>query len=163
MPQATMRTETIEVIHVAIECGRSFDLVRDAIINDVPALDRQLMTILADADAAEIAKRRAAGPKLWLFEMRDHGALVAAEGRAKKAVQFEIGNPLTAELMTRYQLAAGLYAPLRIILYENEQGRAIFEYDLPSSQFRQFGDQEVSKTGQELDEELKQTLIAAAG
>ena len=48
-------------------------------------------------------------------------------------MQYEIGNPLTAERMSRYALAAGLYAPLRVVLYEDESGRAIFEYDLPSS------------------------------
>ena len=135
----------------------------DALVKDVPALDPQLIKLLKDADAAEIEERRAAGPKLWLFEPRDHGTLVAAEGHANKPIQFEIGNPLTAERMTRHCLAAGLYAPLRVVLYEDEQGRAIFEYDLPSSLFNQFGAEEVAKMGHELDEELKQVLIVAAG
>ncbi len=53
--------------------------------------------------------------------------------------------------------------PLRIVLYENEQGRAVFEYDLPSSLFGQFGDERVAEVGRELDEELRQVLMAAAG
>jgi uncharacterized protein (DUF302 family) len=162
MPQATMRTTIVEVVHVTISCGRPFDAVRDALVKDVPALDPRLTKLLIGAKTAEIAERRAAGPKLWLFETRDHGALIAAEGQAKKAIQFEIGNPLTAERMTRHHLAAGLYAPLRIVLYEDEQGRAVFEYDLPSSLFNQFGDGGVSEVGRELDEELKQVLMAAA-
>jgi hypothetical protein len=44
-----------------------------------------------------------------------------------KAMQYEIGNPLTAERMTRYVLGAALYAPLRIVPYEDASGRAIFE------------------------------------
>jgi hypothetical protein len=163
MPQATMRTAIVEVVHVTIACERPFEAVRDGLVKDVPALDPHLTKLLVGASAAEIEERRATGPKLWLFETRDHGALVAAEGRAKKAVQFEIGNPLTAERITRHRLAAGLYAPLRIVLYEDEQGRAVFEYDLPSSLFNQFGDGNVAKTGRELDEELKQVLMAAAG
>ncbi|MEJ0066091.1 MAG: DUF302 domain-containing protein [Caulobacteraceae bacterium] len=163
MPQASMRTAIVEVVHVTIACGRPFESVRDALVKDVPALDPQLTKLLTGANTAQIEERRADGPKLWLFETRDHGALVAAEGRAKKAIQFEIGNPLTAERMTRHRLAAGLYAPLRIVLYEDEQGRAVFEYDLPSSLFSQFGDENVAKTGRELDEELGQVLMAAAG
>ncbi len=163
MPQAMMRTAIFEVVHVTITCGQSFDAVRDRLVNEVPALDPQLMKLLIGTNTAEIEKRRATGPKLWLFETRDHGALVATEGHAKKAIQFEIGNPLTAERMTRHRLAAGLYAPLRVILYGDEQGRAVFEYDLPSSLFNQFGDERVAKTGLELDEELKQVLMAAAG
>jgi hypothetical protein len=162
MPQATMRTAIVEVVHVTIACGRPFEAVRDALVKDVPALDPELTKLLIGANSAEIEERRA-GPKLWLFETRDHGALVAAEGREKKAIQLEIGNPLTAERMTRHRLAAGLYAPLRVVLYEDEQGRAAFEYDLPPSLFGQFGDERVAKTGRELDEELKQVLMAAAG
>jgi hypothetical protein len=158
-----MRTAIVEVVHVTIACGRPFEAVRDALIKDVPALDPQLTKLLTGANTEEIGKRRTAGPKLWLFETRDHGALVAAEGHTKKAIQFEIGNPLTAERMTRHRLAAGLYAPLRIVLYEDEQGRAVFEYDLPSSLFSQFGDEEIAQTGRELDEELKQALMSAAG
>ncbi len=149
--------------HVTIVCGRPFESVRDALVKDIPALDPKLMKLLIGANAAEIEERRATGPKLWLFETRDHGALVAAEGHARKAIQFEIGNPLTAERMTRHRLAAGLYAPLRVILYEDEQGRAVFEYDLPSSLFNQFGDEGVAEIGRELDEELKHVLMAAAG
>jgi hypothetical protein len=48
-------------------------------------------------------------------------------------------------------------------LYEDEAGKAIFEYDLPSSLFSQFGDEEVTQVGQELDAELKSTLLAASG
>jgi Domain of unknown function DUF302 len=36
---------------------------------------------------------------------------------ARKAVQYEIGNPLTATRMTQHQLPAALYAPLRILLW----------------------------------------------
>ncbi len=34
-------------------------------------------------------------PKLWLFLTRDQGGLLDAESRAGKAIQYEIGNPLT--------------------------------------------------------------------
>ena len=50
-------------------------------------------------------------------------------------MQYEIGNPLTASKMTRHQFAAALYAPLRVVLFEDEQGKGIFEYDKPSSFF----------------------------
>jgi len=47
--------------------------------------------------------------------------------------------------MTRYQLPAALYAPLRVVLFEDEQGRGIFEYDKPSSYFGQYGDERVTE------------------
>ena len=163
MPRATAHTSIVAVVHVTIACGRSFEAVRDALVGALPALDPRLIELLAHGDAEAIEQRRASGPSLWLFETRDHGALVAADGHARKALQFEIGNPLTAERMTRRRLAAGLYAPLRIVLYEDDQHRAIFEYDLPSSLFEQFEDAQVTETGRELDDELRQVLTAAAG
>jgi len=49
--------------------------------------------------------------------------------------------------MTRHRLAAALYAPLRVVLYEDEQGLGVFEYDRPSSFFGQFGDEQVTQVG----------------
>jgi uncharacterized protein (DUF302 family) len=118
--------------------------------------------MLARGEREKVEAARRNLPKLWIFSVRDHGSLTAANGLKSKAMQYEIGNPLTAERMTRHRLAAGLYAPLRVILYEDE-GQAIFEYDLPSSFFGQFGDDRVTSVGLELDEELEATLLASAG
>lgn len=61
----------------------------------------------------------------------DRGELLRAYGLDLRALQYEIGNPVTASRMTRYRLPAALYAPLRVVLYADEQGRAVFEYDKP--------------------------------
>ena len=80
-----------------------------------------------------------------------------------KAMQYEIGNPLTAERMTRHVLAAALYAPLRVVLYQDASGRAIFEYDRPSSLFGQFDHERMTQVARELDAELEAVLQAAGG
>jgi uncharacterized protein (DUF302 family) len=59
-------------------------------------------------------------------------------------------------------LPAGLYAPLRVFLYEDERGRTIFEYDKPSSQFGQFGDEQVAAVARGLDEAIERALRQAA-
>jgi uncharacterized protein (DUF302 family) len=88
--------------------------------------------------------------------------LLQVTGRARNALQYEIGNPLTASTMTRHKLPAALYAPLRVVLYENETGGATFEYDKPSTLFGQFDDEKVTKVGLELDAELERALKRAA-
>ena len=102
------------------------------------------------------------GPELAIFSARDHGGLLRTAGLARRAVQYEMGNPLTATRMTQHRLSAALYAPLRILLYENEAGHAVFEYDLPSSLFGQFGDERVTAVGRELDASLERVLAQAA-
>ena len=89
--------------------------------------------------------------------------MLRTAGLSRKAMQYEIGNPLTASRMTQHRLPAALYAPLRVLLYENETGRAVFEYDLPSSLFGQFGDERVTAVGRELDAKLERVLVEAAG
>ena len=60
--------------------------------------------------------------------------------------------------MTRHRLPAGLYAPLRVFLYEDEKGNSVFEYDKPSSLFGQFDDEQVSAVARELDAALERIL-----
>jgi len=133
------------------------------LVDSLPNLKPELSEILARGDKEQVEDARKNSPKLWLFLVRNHGELTAADGLTAKAMQYEIGNPLTAERMTRHVLAAALYAPLRVVLYEDPSGRAVFEYDLPSSLFGQFGDERVAQVGRELDVELQTVLQAASG
>jgi uncharacterized protein (DUF302 family) len=84
--------------------------------------------------------------------------LLQVVGRPRKALQYEIGNSHTATKMTRHRLPAGLYAPLRVFLYEDEKGNSVFEYDKPSSLFGQFDDEQVSAVARELDAALERIL-----
>ena len=83
-------------------------------------------------------------------------------GRKRNALLYEIGNPLTATKMTRHQLPAALYAPLRVVLFEDEQGRGVFEYDKPSSFFAQYDDERVTEEGRHSDADLEAALRNAA-
>jgi uncharacterized protein (DUF302 family) len=89
--------------------------------------------------------------------------LLRVVGQPRKVLQYEIGNPHTASKMTRHRLPAGLYAPLRVILYEDEKGGSVFEYDRPSSLFGQFEDEQVSAVARGLDVALEQVLRRAVG
>ena len=64
--------------------------------------------------------------------------------------------------MTRHQIAAAQYAPIRVVLYENEAGHAVFEYDQPSSVFGQFDDEQVNVVARGLDAALARALLGAA-
>ena len=153
----------VAIDHCALECARPFDEVHSALVESLPALKPELSDILSRGERDKVVHAVRDGPKLWLFLVRNHGGLTAADGLKSKAMQYEIGNPLTAERMTRNVLAAALYAPLRVVLYEGASGRAIFEYDRPSSLFGQFDDEQVTQVGRELDVELETVLQAAGG
>jgi hypothetical protein len=163
MAHASIVQRPVQVEHVTIEATKSFEDVRAAFEGLVPPLDTSILAMLqkGEIDSAREALERL--PELSVFTVRNHGEVLRVVGPARKAVQYEIGNPLTATRMTRYRLPASLYAPLRVALYENEAGRAVFEYDQPSTLFRQFGDERVTAVGRELDAQLKAVLLGAVG
>src|SRR5262249_34779432 len=99
------------------------------------------------------------GPSgFMLFRTSDHGALLRLAGQTKKAVQYLLGNPLFAVRMTQYDIRAGLYAPLRVFVYEDEGGKTCVEYDRPSSLFGQFGNAGVTEVATMLDRKLEQLV-----
>jgi uncharacterized protein (DUF302 family) len=154
---------TIEHIHVETE--KPFGEVTAALEARMgkfdPAVYEQLRSG-ADPEAVRTRLEAMAGPSgFMLFRTSDHGALLRLAGQTKKAIQYLLGNPLFAIRMTRYDIRAGLYAPLRVLLYENEEGKTCVEYDRPSSLFGQFGNAKVTEVAAMLDHKLEQ-LVAEA-
>jgi hypothetical protein len=162
MASVSTSQQTVEVTHVVIESTLPFESVRTALEAQVPPLDPEIQTLLKDGRTDRLKQRLEAGPVLSIFLSRDHGMLLGIYGTPRQAMQYDIGNPLTASTMTRYQLPAAMYAPLRVVLYETESGGSRFEYDLPSSLFGQFGDERVTEVGRGLDVALGRALSVAA-
>ena len=162
MPDPVITQQTIHVEHVRIESVKPYAEVKAALEELVPPLDPIIPEALRQGDIGRAKQALQRGPELAIFSARDHGRLLRMAGLARKAVQYEIGNPLTATRMTQHQLPAALYAPLRVVLYENQDGRAVFEYDRPSSFFGQFEDERVTAVARELDAKLESALIRAA-
>jgi uncharacterized protein (DUF302 family) len=162
MPDPVITRQTIQVEHVRIEAAKPFADVKAALEELAPPLDPTIPEALRQGDIGRAKEALQRGPELAIFSARDHGGLLRTAGLARKAVQYEVGNPLTATRMTRHHLPAALYAPLRVVLYESEDGRVVFEYDRPSSLFGQFGDERVTAVARELDAKLESVLIKAA-
>jgi hypothetical protein len=160
--KSIMTKQTIGVEHIRIESAKSFADVRAALEGSVPQLDPSLLKALADGDVERADREKEQGPELLIFQVRDHGALLKIAGKARNALQYDIGNPVTATLMTRHRLSAALYAPIRVLLYESDAGHGVFEYDQPSTTFGQFGDERVTAVARGLDAALARALLRAA-
>jgi uncharacterized protein (DUF302 family) len=161
MVDSTVTRRVLQVQHIKIETTKMFADVEAALERNVSQLDPGIAEALANGDE-ERATELERGAPLFIFLKRDHGALLQAIGQPRMALQYEIGNPHTASKMTRHRLAAGLYAPLRVFLYEDEKGGSVFEYDEPSSLFGQFDDEQVSAVARGLDAALERALRRAA-
>ena len=111
MSDASTTRRVIQIEHVIMRSTKDFAEVKTSLEHSVPKLDQSITQLIAFGDVDELGQKLEAGPELAIFLFRDHGGLLRIAGRARKAVQYDIGNPLTASKMTRHQLAAGLYAP----------------------------------------------------
>jgi uncharacterized protein (DUF302 family) len=131
MPTIAKRTVPIE--HMMILSTKSFTDVRAALERTVPQLDPTVLKLLANEDVERVNSIKESGPELSIFLVRDHGALLQIAGRPRKALQYDIGNPITASLMTRHQLAAALYPPIRVVLYEDDNASSNTTNHLPHS------------------------------
>ncbi len=124
---ASMSRRTIEVTHVVIESPKAAVDIQTSLESLIPSIGEEIALLLTDGITDRLKQRLEAAPELSVFLKRDHGMLVGLYGNVRDAVQYEIGNPLTASKMTRYRLAAGLYAPLRVIIYEKAGGGSCIE------------------------------------
>lgn len=122
MANARYSTRAIPVEHVTIRSTKPFEDVRAQLATLAPHIDDGIFTLLQYGEGTRALRELEAGPPLTIFGQRDHGALLAIAGLTRRSIQFDIGNPLTASKMTRHQLSAGLYAPIRVLLREDDDG-----------------------------------------
>jgi hypothetical protein len=69
-----------------------------------------------------------------LFFAMDYGQWLPLFGIQRKVMRWILGNPLIAITMIRHDITASLFAPVELLLVENESGEgSTVIYDLPSS------------------------------
>jgi len=160
-----MQNSRVQMDHVHWTTDKSFEEVTQAFEQPLGRFDPDVYKSLAAGGDGEKSKAKLealAGPSgFMLFATHNHGALLRLAGQKRKAVQYIVGNPLFALQMTQHEIRASLYAPLRVLIYENEQGKTCVEYDQPSSLFGQFGNDRITPTATMLNKKLEAMVTAA--
>ncbi len=160
-----MNSSRFTVDHVRVASDKPFDDVTAAFVRQLGKYNENVLKELAsneDAKGVRTKIEALVGPSgFMLFGTQDHGLLLRIVGQKRKAVQYIVGNPLFALEMTRHAIGASLYAPLRVLICESEDGKTCIEYDKPCSLFGQFGNANVTEVAAMLDRKLEQ-LVAEA-
>lgn len=156
-------TRPLTVEHIRIGSKRSFDEVKAALESRIRPFQIDRLTPFFQqgdmAGARAHLEELAAPTGLSILYSLNHGGALAMDGRPRKAVGYGVGNVLTAVSMNKHNLAAGLYAPIRVVLYEGADGTAVFEYDRPSSMFGLLGNAAIDSVAARLDVTLKELLM----
>lgn len=153
----------ITVSHQRVKLESTYARFTEAMEMVVQRLDPHWASALpGDPDGVKQYLTTVAGDTgLMIFGTQDHGRLLSIKGSSRKAMQYLIGNPLTAAEMTKHDIRAALYAPLRMVVYEADDHLLYAEYDLPSSLFGQFGNEEILAVSRKLDASLLAVILLA--
>ena len=71
--------------------------------------------------------------EFMLMHLIDHGGWLQTAGINRKALRAILGNPLIAITMLRHDLTAGLFAPVELLILEEDDNRSSVTYVRPSS------------------------------
>jgi uncharacterized protein (DUF302 family) len=149
-------TQTI-IDHVTVSSSKPYALVKQDLESRLGRLDDHIRTLLKQNKVEELRaalQKTAGNDGLVIHYIGLHGDWLVLKGQHKNGTEYFTGNILTAVEMTNVNMAAGLYAPLRIMVYENAQGGTTIEYDKPSTQLSQFHSAQIDVQGRSLDDRL---------
>jgi uncharacterized protein (DUF302 family) len=124
-------------IRLTFDSNKSFDDVVSSLLADIGDKPVLLNEVAASSESWDNYKKEIeshTGPSGFsLFAIIDHGAWIKKVGIRKKVMRFIIGNPTIAITMLRHDLTAGLFAPVELIVIEEDNGRSSLTYVRPSS------------------------------
>jgi Domain of unknown function DUF302 len=157
---ANVTPHTLNRIDIAT--GIAFDEFRAAFEKVAPPFDPSTVREITErggtwADVLAAAARNAPND-LMVYATIDALPLLGLAGHTTKAVEYLLGNHTIAETMFRHDPKALLYAPLRLLIYSDADGNAVFSMDQPSGAFGSLGFPEVTEVGAGLDRKVVNLL-----
>jgi hypothetical protein len=147
---------------VDINTGMPFDTFVTAFEKAAPSFDPEPVQRIVDTGGtwddvkAEVAKN--APNELMRYGRIDATALLAVAGHRTQAIEYLVGNHVIAESMFRHDPKAMLYAPLRMLVYSDDDGNAVFTMDKPGTAFGSLGIAAVTAVGEGLDRKVANLL-----
>ena len=159
-----MTESRFSVVHVRMTSDRPFADVQAAFERRLGRFEPDVYQALAEGGDPEGARARIetmAGSTASCCSARattggSCGSSATAEGRAVRRRQ-----PAVRRRDDPARHRQSLYAPLRVLIYEADDGKTCIEYDRPSSLFGQFGDERVGRMAAALDQKLEDLAATA--
>jgi uncharacterized protein (DUF302 family) len=161
-PAPVVTSQRVSIEHVRIASTRPFAEVKAALEAKLRRYDSRIATLIrsGETERARAELEQLAAPTgLTIIDSLNHGVALSLRGKPSNAVQYGIGNVLVATQMTQHRLGAGLYAPIRVVLYEGSDGTSVFEYDQPTTSLAPLGDEDVDRIARWLDEKVRAVLM----
>ncbi|KAI3325490.1 hypothetical protein HD806DRAFT_449360 [Xylariaceae sp. AK1471] len=149
---------------IVITSKYSFTETQTALEATIPPLDTTYQGYIAKGDYAGARAALEALPTLnnFILPPRNFTNLLLATGGSGQAIAYEIGNPLTAAKMIKYNLDIALHTPRRVLLRVNGD-KVELKVNALAPIVAKYGIPEVDAIAKKLDANLTDTLRAVAG
>ncbi|MET7491453.1 DUF302 domain-containing protein [Streptomyces sp900116325] len=150
---ASQRSHT--VTRVDVSTGIAYDDFVNAFEEAAPAFDPGSMERIAETggswDDVRAMMAVMAHNDLVRFARINGTSLFSIAGHTTRSMEYLTGNHVIAETMYGHDPRVLLYAPLRMLIYGDADGNAVFSMHRPSDEFGSLGIPEVTKVGEDLD------------
>ena len=137
MPASEPREIPFTGVRLRFDSSKNFNELIDALLSDVgekPVMIDDIAINFESWDSYQEKIESYVGPSgFMLFGLLNHGGWIKKVGIDRKVLRVIIGNPLIALTMLRHDVTAGLFAPVELLLVEEDNGRSSLTYVQPSS------------------------------
>ena len=162
------QTSQLTVEHVVVQSTCSYEEVKAAleermgVLENTDELGRRLAATHPSLDEVrKIVEERLGSSGFSIFSRVEQGQLLSLLGNPRKAIQYAIGNPLLAIQMIALVPEVALYAPLRLTVYENDEGKTVVAYDRFSSLLAQYQHPEIVRVAGLVEQKLEALVTEA--
>ncbi|MEV6026609.1 DUF302 domain-containing protein [Streptomyces sp. NPDC052036] len=149
------RQHSHTVTRIEIPTGIAYDDFVTAFEKAAPVFDPSALERIAESggswDTVRAATAVNAPNDLMRYARINGTQLFSVAGHSTRSMEYLTGNHVIAETMFRHDPRALLYAPLRMLVYSDADGNAVFTMHRPSDEFASLGIPEVTKVGEDLD------------
>ncbi|MGN6335851.1 DUF302 domain-containing protein [Mycobacterium sp.] len=137
MSTSDPRELSFDGVRVRYDSAKSYDELRAALLADIgeqPVPINDIATSSGDWSSYQERVEHYVGPSgFMLFGLFDHGAWITEAGIDRRVLRVILGNPLIAVTMLRHDVTAGLFAPVEVLLLDEDDDRSSLTYVKPSS------------------------------
>ena len=132
------RETQFDGVRIRIDSDKTYEQAVAALLSEIGDYPEPITDLPAaffhdwGSFATEIT-RHLGSSEFMLMHLIDHGEWLATAGINRKALRAILGNPLISITMLRHDLTAGLFAPVELLVLEEDDNRSSLTYIKPSS------------------------------
>jgi uncharacterized protein (DUF302 family) len=158
MPSSEPQEIAFTGVRLRVDSAKSYDELVNALFADIGATPVPIGDFSKTPDSWESYKQQVEShvgeSGFTLFTMFDHGRWIKKTGINRNALRLILGNPLIAITMLRHDVSAGLFAPVELLVLQEDDGGSSITYVKPSSLMVVEPNPPLLAAAQELDRKL---------